>query len=660
MMTRHPALLCTLLFATAMLLSLQQLSQQLAWPDIWQALHGSANPSLAQQIFRQMWLPRQGMALLCGLALGFTGVVMQQALRNPLAEPLTLGIASGATLALSLASLAGPAWLLAGREWIALSGALLAFAVVFLLSLRQGFTPLALTLAGMLVNLYCGSVNLLLTIIYDRSLAAVFIWGGGALTQQNASPFWWLLPRVLMAALPVLLILRPLRLLVLDERVTHSIGMPAGLVRGIALLSALVISSLVISVVGVIGFIGLAAPHLAMLAGAKHLRQKLIWSPLLAAGLLWLTDQGVSRLNGISGLLLPTGMMTALAGGPLLLWFLPRLRHIFQPDVSEPSQAPFPTHRMILLPVIALFFLLLAMSLDFARGIHGWHWNSLAELHALLPFRLPRLLAALSAGVLLAAAGVIIQRVSRNPMASPELLGIGAGASLGITVQLLLWPLGGIMLMLTSSAIGALLTLALTLWQARHYALNPQRMLLSGLAITALFQSVAAIVMSNNGMAAAMLRQLMTGSTYYVNASTAAIALVLALLLLALTPLLRRALLLLPLHTVSPSLGLNVTRARLLLMVLAAAMTGVATLIVGPLSFIGLLGPQLARQLGARRPLGQLILAVLIAAVLMMLADWAGSNLLYPRQIPAGLMATLIGGPWLALLLWRPLNSTNS
>lgn len=660
MTTRHPGWLCMALFAVAVILSLHQIHQQLTWSAAWQALQTRDLPTLAQQIFRQMWLPRQGMALLCGLALGFTGVVMQQALRNPLAEPMTLGIASGATLALSLAALVGPAWLLAGREWVALSGALLAFAAVFLLSLRQGFTPLALTLAGMLVNLYCGSVNLLLSVIYDRSLSAVFIWGGGTLTQENASPLWWLLPRVILAALPVLLILRPLRLLALNEQVTRSIGMPAGVVRGIALLSALVISSLVISVVGVIGFIALAAPHLAALTGAKTLRQKLLWSPLLAAALLWLTDQGVSRLNGIGGLLLPTGMMTALAGGPLLLWFLPRLRHIFQPDVSESHQPPFPTGRAALLPVIVVFFLMLAVSLDFARGIHGWHWNSLSELRAMLPFRLPRLLAALSAGVLLAAAGVIIQRVSRNPMASPELLGIGAGASLGITVQLLVWPLGGIPAMLTSSAVGALLTLALTLWQARHYALNPQRMLLSGLAITALFQSVAAVVMSNNGMAAAMLRQLMTGSTYYVNASTAGIALVLALLLLALTPLLRRALLLLPLNTVSPSLGLNVTRARLLLMVLAAAMTGVATLIVGPLSFIGLLGPQLARQLGARKPLGQLALAVLIAAVLMMLADWAGSNLLYPRQIPAGLMATLIGGPWLALLLWRPLNSTNS
>ena len=659
-MSRHPAVLTLLLFCIALMLCLEQLTHQLSCHDIWQALTGSALPSLAQQVFTLMWLPRQGMAILCGLALGFTGVVMQQALRNPLAEPMTLGIASGATLALSLTTLMAPAWLIVGREWIALSGAILAFALVFLLSLRQGFTPLALTLAGMLVNLYCGAANLLLSIIYDRSLSAVFIWGGGSLTQENAHALWWLLPRLLMAALPVLLIIRPLRLLALDERVTRSIGLPAGWIRGIAILSALLISSLVISVVGVIGFIALAAPHLATLAGAKDLRQKLIWSPLLAAGLLWLTDQLVSRLNGIDGLLLPTGMMTALAGGPLLLWFLPRLRHIFQPDVNEPQPPPFPARDFVRWPVVALFLLMLAVALAFAHGVTGWHWNSLAEIKVMLPFRLPRLLAAIAAGVLLAAAGVILQRVSRNPMASPELLGIGAGASLGITVQLLLWPMAGMPVMIASSAAGALLTLGLTLWQARHYALNPQRMLLSGLAITALFQSVAAIVISNNGMAAAMLRQLMTGSTYYVSTPIAVIAFSLAVILLALTPLLRRALLLLPLNQIPPSLGLNVTQSRLLLMLLAAAMTGAATLIVGPLSFIGLLGPQLARQLGARKPMGQLALATLIAAILMMLADWAGSNLLYPRQIPAGLMATLIGGPWLALLLWRPLNSTNS
>lgn len=659
-MTRHPASLTLLLFAVALILCLEQLAHQLPWRDAWQALHRTAMPTLAQQVFTLMWLPRQGMAILCGLALGFTGVVMQQALRNPLAEPMTLGIASGATFALSLVTLIAPAWLLVGREWIALSGAIIAFALVFLLSVRQGFTPLALTLAGMLVNLYCGAANLLLSIIYDRSLSAVFIWGGGSLAQENAHALWWLLPRLLIAAFPVLLILRPLRLLALDERVTHSIGLPAGWVRGIAIMSALLMSSLVISVVGVIGFIALAAPHLAALAGAKNLRQKLLWSPLLAAGLLWLTDQWVSRLNGIDGLLIPTGMMTALAGAPLLLWFLPRLRHLFQPDVNEPQPAPFPARSFTRLPVLALFIVMLIVALAFAHGVNGWRWNSLAEIQVMLPFRLPRLLAAIAAGVLLAAAGVILQRISRNPMASPELLGIGAGASLGITVQLLLWPMAAMPVMIASSAAGALITLGITLWQARHYALNPQRMLLSGLAITALFQSVAAIVISNNGMAAAMLRQLMTGSTYYVSTPIAVIAFTLALLLLALTPLLRRAMLLLPLQGIPSSLGLNVTQSRLLLMLLAAAMTGVATLIVGPLSFIGLLGPQLARQLGARKPMEQMLFAAVIAAILMMLADWAGSNLLYPRQIPAGLMATLMGGPWLALLLWRPLDSTNS
>ncbi|WP_128598990.1 iron chelate uptake ABC transporter family permease subunit [Pantoea rodasii] len=283
--------------------------------------------------------------------------------------------------------------------------------------------------------------------------------------------------------------------------------------------------------------------------------------------------------------------------------------------------------------MLALFIVMLVVALAFAHGVTGWRWNSFTEIQVMLPFRLPRLLAAIAAGVLLAAAGVILQRISRNPMASPELLGIGAGASLGITVQLLIWPMAGMSVMIASSAAGALITLGITLWQARHYALNPQRMLLSGLAITALFQSVAAIVISNNGMPAAMLRQLMTGSTYYVSTPIAVVAFTLALLLLALTPLLRRAMLLLPLQGIPSSLGLNVTQSRLLLMLLAAGMTGVATLIVGPLSFIGLLGPQLARQLGARKPMEQMLFAAVIAAILMMLADWAGSNLLYPRQI---------------------------
>ncbi|PKE31440.1 Fe(3+)-hydroxamate ABC transporter permease FhuB [Rahnella sp. AA] len=650
-----PARLCALLYLAALLLSAQQLTQLLPLNQWTGTLtHAFAQPSPRQIVIQDMWLPRQLMALLCGMALALVGVVMQQALRNPLAEPMTLGVASGATLALTLTALMAPAWLMIGREWLALGGSVIALLTVFVLASRQAFSPLALILAGMLVNLYCGSVTLLMSIIYDQSLAAIFIWGGGSLVQQDSHAFWWLLPRVLFCLIPILLMLRPLSLMSLNEQVTRSLGISPGFVRSVVLLAALAISSLVISQAGVIGFIGLAAPHLAALAGAHRLRQRILWSPLVGGGLLWLTDQGVSRLTGYHGLLLPTGMMTALAGGPLLLWYLPRVRSVPVQAIKDSLHAATAT---VAKPrTLWVFILLLAgifFSLDVGRSLNGWHFSGWPEFLQLMPYRLPRMVAGLTAGVLLAGAGVLIQRVTANPMASPELLGIGAGASLGITVLLLIQPaagMGGIML---SSAAGAFITLMITALSFRQGRFHPQRALLCGLAITAIFQSVAGVVMSNNGIAANMLRQLMTGSTYYVTTPMAAAGLLLAVFLLALTPLLRRHLQLLPLESVPFSLGMRVPRARSGVMVLAAAMTGVATLIVGPLSFIGLLGPHIARQLGARRPMLQLLLAVMISALLMVVADWLGRNMLYPRQIPAGLMATLTGGPWLAVLLYR-------
>ncbi|WP_302788767.1 iron chelate uptake ABC transporter family permease subunit, partial [Escherichia coli] len=84
-----------------------------------------------------------------------------------------------------------------------------------------------------------------------------------------------------------------------------------------------------------------------------------------------------------------------------------------------------------------------------------------------LPLRLPRLLAAMSAGALLAGAGVLMQRVSGNPLASPEVLGIGGGAAMGVTAFVFLLPAGGSGWLLASSLGGALISLLLTLWNSR-------------------------------------------------------------------------------------------------------------------------------------------------------------------------------------------------
>lgn len=642
------------LWLASILMALQNVAQQGGLLYGLNALFSSKMPDAQAVILHSMWFPRQVMALLGGAVLALCGWLMQRALRNPLAEPITLGMTSGATLALGVASMWFPATLLSARTWVVIAGEVVALLLVLLLSWRQRLSPLVMIQAGMLVNLWCGSLTMIMAVINDRFLLSVLMWGGGSLAQQDWGGVTAILPWLGLCGLALLLLLRPLALLRLPEAMVSSLGASPLLIRSAAMALALVMSALIINSVGVIGFIGLAAPHLARLGGARTTRQMLSHSLLIGAGLLWFTDLCVSRVTLLDGQLLPVGMLTALTGGPLLILLAGKARHQVLDTMPSAYEGEAGGVRFPAGMAFALLLVAVVLSLFVGQGLHGWHWTTLAEQPALLPMRLPRLLAALSAGALLAAAGVLMQRVSGNPLASPEILGIGGGAAMGVTAFLLLFPTGGTGLMILSSAAGALISLLVTLWSSRQSAFNPQRVLLNGLALNALFQAIASIVMLNNRQASSMLLQLMTGSTYYVNNGSAIGVFFAMLLLLAVSPLCKRWLLLLPLGQVSGSLGVNVARARISVLALAALMTGLATLIVGPVSFVGLLGPHLARKAGAKRPMAQLFTAALLSALIMVLADWMGRNFLYPRQLPVGLVASLVGVP---LLVWPLIRS---
>ncbi len=164
---------------------------------------------------------------------------------------------------------------------------------------------------------------------------------------------------------------------------------------------------------------------------------------------------------------------------------------------------------------------------------------------------------------------------------------------------------------------------------------------------------VTALLASGDPRAAQLLNW-MTGSTYAVDtvgrdACTAGCAMV----ALAGLPLLARWLDIVPLGTEVPSaLGLP-RRSRAVLLAVTAALTAVSTLIIGPLTFVGLMAPHLARHLGLRRALPELAGAALVGGILMVVADWLGRTMAFPWQIPAGLAATFIGCPALMWLLAR-------
>ncbi|MEK0247466.1 Fe(3+)-hydroxamate ABC transporter permease FhuB [Raoultella sp. BAC10a-01-01] len=618
------------------------------------ALFSAQNAQPTAIILHGMWLPRQGMAIVSGATLGLCGWLMQRALRNPLAEPMTLGLTSGATLAMGLASLWLPTLTGGPRMAVIIGGELAALLLVLLLSWRQRLSPLVMIQAGMMINLWCGALTMLIAIVNDRFLLTVLMWGGGSLAQEDGHLLLTLLPWLALCMLLLALLFRPLELLQLPETMVSGLGASPLRIRGAAVALALAMSALIINAVGVIGFLGLAAPHLARFGGARTSRQLMLHSALTGAGLLWFTDLCVSKVSLFNGQLLPVGMLTALTGGPLLILLA---RHARQHGIDT-SPPPLVSARSAgrWVPWAAALTLAAAIviSLFLGHGLSHWHWATRGELAQLLPLRIPRLLAAISAGALLAAAGVLMQRVSGNPLASPEVLGIGGGAAMGVTVYILLFPAQGSGFLLLISLAGALISLLLTMWNSRRSAFNPQRVLLNGLALNALCQAAVSIVMLNNLAASSILLPLMTGSTYYISAPLAQVLFIATLILLALTPLFRRWLVLLPLGSVAGSLGVSLPRARLGVLALAAVMTGLATLLVGPVSFIGLLGPHLARRLGVKGPLAQLYAAALLSAGIMTVADWLGRNALYPRQLPVGLVASLIGVP---LLVWPLIRS---
>ncbi|MET1078079.1 MAG: Fe(3+)-hydroxamate ABC transporter permease FhuB [Pseudomonas sp.] len=649
---RHPAWLCGLLLAIALALALSDLANRLP-ASLWlQALWAPDEADMRQLILHFSWLPRLVMAGLCGATLALAGTLMQQVLRNPLASPTTLGMASGAQLALLMATLWAPGLLL-GREWVALAGGGAATLLVFALAWRRGLAPLTLILAGLVVSLYLSALSTSLMLIQQEDLNALFIFGSGSLSQNGWQGVSFLLPRLAIGLLLVLPLLRPLALLELDDSGARSLGVPLRALRVASLALAVFLSACVVSTVGVIGFIGLAAPALVRLLGARRLGERLIWAPLLGAVLLWVTDLGVQRLAGSLAELVPTGAATALLGAPLLLWLLPRLKLAGgQPQASSVASAVTASAPRRLAGLLLLLGLALLLALAVGQGPQGWDWQ--LGQGRLLDWRTPRVVAAAAAGLMLAVAGTLLQRLTGNPMASPEVLGISTGAALGLIAVLFLLPGSGLPMQLLLGAAGASLVLLLVLGMSGRSGFAPERVLLIGIALGSFFDALQIIVLAGGDPRGQNLLSWMSGSTYFVGPQTAAWVLGCAALLLLATLPMARWLELLPLgEAPARALGLPIGRSRLVLLLLAALLTAGATLVIGPLSFIGLLAPHLARLLGLNRALAQLLGAGLLGALVMVLADWLGRNLLFPAQLPAGLLASLVGGAYFMLCLGR-------
>jgi iron complex transport system permease protein len=579
-------------------------------------------------------------------------VLFQQVLRNPLAEPTTLGVATGAQLGMTIATL----WALPGAltsQFAALTGACVVGALVFGVAWGKRLSPVTLILAGLVVSLYCGAINQLLVIFHHDELQSMFLWSTGTLTQTDWSIVQRLWPQLLGGVLLTLLLLRPLTLMGLDDGVARNLGLALSLARLAALTLAIVLSALLVNAVGIIGFIGLFAPLLAKMLGARRLLTRLLVAPLIGALILWLSDQIILWLTRV-WMEVSTGSVTAIIGAPLLLWLLPRLRSMSAPAMNAGDKVSAERHHVLWYALAGGLLLLLAVmaALAFGRDAQGWHWASGALLDELMPWRGSRVMAALIAGVMLAVAGCIIQRLTGNPMASPEVLGISSGAAFGVVVMLFFVPGNAFGWLMPAGSLGAAATLLIIMISAGRGGFSPHRMLLAGMALSTAFTMLLMMLQASGDPRMAQILTWLAGSTY--NASTeqvvsTGIALV---VLMAIVPLCRRWLTVLPLGgDTARAVGMALTPSRVGLLLLAACLTATATMTIGPLSFIGLMAPHIARMMGFRRTMPHIVMSALTGGILLVFADWCGRMVLFPYQIPAGLLSTFIGAPYFIYLL---------
>jgi iron complex transport system permease protein len=282
-------------------------------------------------------------------------------------------------------------------------------------------------------------------------------------------------------------------------------------------------------------------------------------------------------------------------------------------------------------------------------------------------FRGPRVAAALLVGSCLALAGAILQSVARNPLASPDLLGINAGASVAaVTVVVVAGGNGGVSGLAASvgvpaaALVGSLASgLLLYLLAIRGRQLDPVRMVVVGVGIAAAGTSLVSWLLTLGdvmvvGPALAWLSGSLHAATWV---GLVGVAVTLAILVLPLVVLARRLDLLVLGDDAAGGLGLDVHRTRIVLLLLATCLAGAATAVAGAVVFLALCAPQLAGGL-VRTPRPPLLASALVGATILVWADLAARMLLSwagfgPIELPVGILTAVLGAPYLLFIVAR-------
>jgi iron complex transport system permease protein len=330
--------LLVVLTAAAGALSLRTGAYPIGLSDIAAAAMGRADEP-ALHVLRDIRLPLVLAALLAGACLGLAGAAMQNVLRNPLASPFTLGISQGAVFgavfaitvlgagaAAASAESASP-WLPHIMAVCAFAGSLVTVAALVSLSALRDLSPAAMILAGVALSAFFGSASMLLQYFAsDIEVASAVFWTFGDLKKAR----WPELAAIAVVMVPTCAYFLwkswHFNAMVWGDDTARSLGIGVQGLRVAALVLGALAASVTTAFMGIIGFVGLIAPHIVrMLIGQDH--RFLFPYAALTGGLILLVSDLLAR-TVMAPVILPVGILTSFAGGPLFLYLLMKHREI--------------------------------------------------------------------------------------------------------------------------------------------------------------------------------------------------------------------------------------------------------------------------------------------------------------------------------------------
>ncbi|KML05108.1 MULTISPECIES: FecCD family ABC transporter permease [Rossellomorea] len=280
-------------------------------------------------------------------------------------------------------------------------------------------------------------------------------------------------------------------------------------------------------------------------------------------------------------------------------------------------------------------------------------------------FRLPRILIALLAGMALAVAGGILQGMIRNPLASPDIIGVTGGAGAAVVAFLTIFSNKDNTLMVSikwlpvAAFIGAAVIAFLVYFLAWKKGVSPVRLVLIGIGISALTQACTTLLMIMGPIYRASQANIwITGTVNGSDWQDVWILLPWSIIFIFLSFMITRQLNIQELgEEVATSAGANVQRQRFILLLMSTALVGGAVAFAGGIGFVGLMAPHMARRLVGSSFGALLPVAALIGGLLVMLADLIGRTLFLPLEVPAGVFTAAIGAPYFIYLLFKTRHS---